>query len=99
MFVTMHSFRARPGEEDAVVALHEDWVAWRPAPSEGLISGELLCAAGDSRAFLRIVRYESEVVARKAEAQPEYAAWFRRLMSLAEAQPARVHYRIAWSDR
>jgi heme-degrading monooxygenase HmoA len=95
-FVTVHIFRARAGDEDAVVALHEDWQRHLRPRTDGYISGELLSAPDDPRAFISLTRYESEAASRAAANDPEQAAWYRRLRSLLEDEPAVSACTSAW---
>jgi hypothetical protein len=39
VFVTVFTYRAKAGEEDAVVALHEDWQRTRRDKAPGLLPG------------------------------------------------------------
>jgi len=59
MFVTVSSYRARAGEEDAILALHEDWQRNQQPRAKGYLSGELLRNVNDSREFLAIMHFES----------------------------------------
>ncbi len=96
MFITVHIYRARAGEEDAIIALHEDWARnYHPA---GYVSGELLADIHDPRTFVDIARYESEAAARALANDPEHAAWCRRLVSLTEAEPAFTVCHNVWRD-
>ena len=85
MFVVVCTYRARKGEEDAIVALHEDWQRALRSRARGYLSGELLHSLQDPRAFIAIARYEDEAAARAASADPEHIAWQHRLASLTEA--------------
>ena len=82
MFVTVSVYRARPGQEGAVVALHEEWQHLRKAGTEGFLSAELLRSLEDPLSFIDIARYESEDAARSVAGNPEQAAWYRRLAQL-----------------
>ncbi len=42
MFVTMSTYKAKAGEEDAIIALHEDWQRHQQSRAKGYLSGELL---------------------------------------------------------
>jgi hypothetical protein len=42
MFVTISSYRAKEGEEDAIIALYEDWERTLRSQAQGFLSGELL---------------------------------------------------------
>jgi heme-degrading monooxygenase HmoA len=86
--MTICTYRARAGEEDAIVALHEDWQRTLRARARGYLSGELLHSAGNPLLFVAITRFESEAAARALARDPDHAAWRRRLASLAEVEPA-----------
>jgi antibiotic biosynthesis monooxygenase (ABM) superfamily enzyme len=99
MFVTVFTYRARAGEEDAVVALHEDWQRTRREKAPGFVTGELLSAQGDSRSFIDVARFETEEAARAVAADSEQDAWYRRLTSLCESEPVVTDCFIAWEAR
>jgi heme-degrading monooxygenase HmoA len=96
MFVTICTYRVRAGEEDALIALHEDWQRTLRPHVRGYLSGELLHNIEDPQAFVAIARYESEAAARAAAEHPEQVAWQQRLASLAEVRPTVVAYQGAW---
>ena len=96
MFVTVYTYRARAGEEDAIIALHEDWQRNLRPKAEGYLSGELLHDIQNLRVFVAIARYESEAAAQAVAEDPEQIAWQRRLVSLAEAEPVCASYQSAW---
>ena len=96
MFVTVYTYRARAGEEDAIIALHEDWQRNLRPKARGYLSGELLHNVHDLRVFVAIARYESEAAAQAVAEDPEQIAWQRRLVSLAEAEPVCASYQSAW---
>lgn len=96
MFVTVCVYRARAGEEDAVIALHEDWERNRRPKAKGYLSGELLNDVRDPQAFITIARFESEVAVQAITEDPEQVAWYRRLASLAEEEPTLTCYHNAW---
>jgi len=97
-FIVVCTYRARAGEEDAVVALHEDWERTLRARIKGCLSGELLHSVHDPRAFIAIVRYADEATARAAASDPEQAAWQQRLASLTEMGVTYDEYRCAWQS-
>jgi len=96
MFITVCIYRARAGEEDAIIALHEDWQRSQRSKTRGYLSGELLHNIQDPRMFIAIARYESEAAARAAVENPEQVAWYRRLASLTEMEPIYAEYQSAW---
>ena len=95
-FIVVCTYRARAGEEDAVVALHEDWQHTLRSRARGYLSGELLHSVQDPRAFIAIARYENEEAARTAASDPEHVAWQRRLASLMEVEPACAGHTCVW---
>jgi len=97
-FIVVCTYRARAGEEDAVVALHEDWARTLRSRAKGYLSGELLHSVQDSRAFIAVARYEDEASARAVIADPEYVAWQRRLASLTEVGVIYDECRCAWQS-
>lgn len=96
MFVVVCTCRARKGEEDAIVALHEDWQRTLRSRAAGYLSGELLHSARDPQAFIAIARYEDETSAQAAAADPEYIAWQCRLASLMEVEPTCTGHVCVW---
>jgi quinol monooxygenase YgiN len=98
MFIVVCTYRARKGEEDAIVALHEDWEHTLRPRAVGYLSGELLRSVQDPRAFIAITRYVDEASARAAAADPENIAWQRRLTSLTDTEPTCIAYHSAWCD-
>ena len=87
MFVTVSIYRAKAGEEDAVIALHEDWQRHQQARTQGYLSGELLRNVKAPRKFIAIMRFESQKSARALANDREQDAWYRRLRSHLEADP------------
>lgn len=99
MFVTVFTFHAREGEEDAIIALHEDWQRrWR-ARVAGFVAGELFHAQNDPRSFIDVARFESEEAARRVANDPDQNVWYRRLASLCEAEPVFTDCRTVWQGQ
>ena len=83
VFVTLIDGRARAGDEDAIVALHEDWVRRRSGDA-GLLLSEILVDPADPRAFIAISHFVDQAAAERSLRDPEHSAWQRRLASLSE---------------
>ena len=98
MFVVVCTYRARKGEEDAIIALHEDWQRTLRSRAKGYLSGELLHSARDPQTFTAIARYEDEASARAVTTDAEYVAWQRRLLSLTDTEPTCAAYHRPWCD-
>ncbi|GAC1389440.1 MAG: hypothetical protein NVS4B11_03600 [Ktedonobacteraceae bacterium] len=84
MFVIVSTYRAKVGEEDAIIALHEDWQRCQGSMFKNYLSWELLRKVEAPREFIAIAHYESEELAQVAENNLKRDAWFCRLMSLIE---------------
>jgi antibiotic biosynthesis monooxygenase (ABM) superfamily enzyme len=97
MFVTVSMYSAKAGEEDAVIALHEDWQRNQQAKAQGYLSGELLRNIQTPRQFVAIMRFENQACARELANDPEQIAWYRRLASLVENVPLLTEYTREWS--
>jgi quinol monooxygenase YgiN len=95
VFVMLVAGRARLGEEDAIIALHEDWVRRRSADG-GLLSSEILVDPADPPTFLAISHFLDRDAAERSWTDPEHAAWRRRLASLSEAQLAQREMLSLW---
>ena len=97
MLVTVSMYRAKAGEEDAVIALHEDWQRNQQAKAQGYLSGELLRDIQAPREFVAIMHFENRACAQALAADPEQHAWYRRLVSLVENIPVLREYTREWS--
>jgi len=98
MFVTVSIYRAKAGEEDAVIALHEDWQRNQQARTQGYLSGELLRNTQAPREFVAIMRFETRAFAQALANDPERNAWYRRLVSLVENVPVLTEYTREWPN-
>lgn len=96
MFVTVSTYKAKVGEEDAIIALHEDWQRYQRPRARGYLSGELLRNGEASREFIAIMRFESRESAQALANDPEQEAWYRRVVSLMEHMPIRAEYTSEW---
>ncbi len=98
MYVVVSTYRARAGQEDAIVALHESWERDQRTRITGYLSGELLRVIQDSQAFIDIARYADGAAAQGAAVDPEYIAWQQRLASLTEQGLLGSEYRCIWKS-
>lgn len=97
VFTVINIYCVKPSDEDAVIALHEDWQRHLRAKAQGYLSGELLSSSQSERCVIAIARYESEEVYRLIVADPEQAAWYRRLLSLFEEEVKTFECIGAWA--
>ena len=96
MFVTVSTYKAKAGEEDAIIALHEDWQRHQQPHARSYLSGELLRNVMTSREFVAIMRFENQEAAQALANDPERETWYRRLVSLTEHMPNRTEYTSEW---
>jgi heme-degrading monooxygenase HmoA len=99
MFVTVYSYRAKAGQEQAIIALYDEWERDRLPKIKGFVSAELLRDLRDSRSFISIARFESAETANAVADAPEQDAWYRRLVDLTEQEPVFTDCDIEWRIR
>ncbi len=99
MFVTVFSYRVQAGQEEAVIALHDEWERNHLPKTKGYVSGELLRDIRDTRSFITIARFENAEAARAVADTPEQDAWYRRLVNLTEQEPIFTDCDIEWRIR
>ena len=87
MFVIVSTYRAKVGEEDAIIALHEDLQCKQDLKAKAFLSWELLRKVDASREFIAIAYFSSEELTKAAESDLEQDAWYGRLVSLIEEGP------------
>ena len=97
MFATVFTYRARPGEDDAVIALHEDWQRRQSMNTGVYLAWMLLQNTQEPREFIEITYFTSEDKARAASYDLNRDAWYTRLVSLLEAEPVCTHCSCAWT--
>lgn len=96
MFVTTVSYLSKAGQEDAIIALYEDWERTQGSKAQGFISGELLRNCEDTRAFMAIMRFESQESAQAYLLNREHDGWYQRLVSLTEKVSTHTNYISEW---
>ncbi len=87
MFVLLLTYRARPGREEAVVALHEEWERCLRSEVKGYLYGDLLRHPQDPQGFIEVRRFRSDAMLGMDEADIEQEQWHRRLVELIEEEP------------
>ena len=96
MFVIVSTYRAKIGEEDAIIALHEDWQRKQGINAKVYISWELLRNIDTPHEFIVITHFESEELARSMADNLNQDAWYSRLVSLIEEGPANTRCVSEW---
>lgn len=99
MFVTISLYHAKAGEEDAVIALHEEWQRHLRPRVKGNLSAELLRNIDASHEFIAIMRYENQEAAHVLASDPDQGVWYQRLVSLTERAPVHAKYQSEWEVR
>jgi hypothetical protein len=99
MFVIVSTYLAKVGEEDAIIALHEDWQRTQGLKVNAYISWELLRKVNAPREFIAIAHFLSEELAKAAESDLEQDAWYGRLVSLIEEGSIHTDYISEWQLR
>lgn len=94
MFVMVSSYRAKAGEEDAIIALHEHWQ--RNQGVKAYLSWELLQSVENPREFMDIAHYLSKELARTAVSDLEREGWYERLASLTENGQVSANCTCIW---
>jgi heme-degrading monooxygenase HmoA len=96
MFVTISVYKARTGEEDAIIAIFENWQGDQHLRAKGYLSGELLRNVKDPLQFMAIMRFENREAAHALVNDPELYAWYHRIVSLTENAPVINEYTSEW---
>jgi hypothetical protein len=99
VFVMVSTYRAKPGEEDAIIALHEDWQRKHSLQAKVYLSWELLRNIEAPSEFIVIAHFESEELARAMAEYLEEDAWYFRLVSLIEEGPICTRCTSEWQLR
>jgi hypothetical protein len=96
MLVVVSTYRAKIGEEDAIIALHEDRQRNQDLKVRSYLSWELLQKIENPSEFIDIARFPSEELARSAASDLEREGWYDRLVSLIEGGQIRTDYTSVW---
>ena len=96
MFVILSTYRAKIGEEDAIIALHEDWQRNQGLKAKDYLLWQLLRNVQAPRDFIAIAQFESEEKARAATNDLKRDAWYDRLVSLTEGGILQTDYTRVW---
>ena len=96
MFVIVSTYLAKAGEEDAIIALHEDWQRNHASWVKSYVSWELLRKIEAPREFIAIAHCENEELSKVAENNLEQDAWLSRLVSLIEEGHTYTYYTSEW---
>jgi len=96
MFVIVSIYHAKAGEEDSIIALHEDWQRNQSSKAKAYLSWELLRNIEAPREFIAIAYFESEELARAMADDLNQDAWYFRLVSMIEEGPECTKYAKEW---
>jgi hypothetical protein len=87
LFVIVSTYRAKADQEDAIIALHEDWQRRQGLKGKVYLSWELLRNTEAPDEFIVIAHFESEELAKAMMNYLNQDAWYLRLVSLIEEGP------------
>lgn len=96
MYIVISTYRAKVGEEDAIVALHEDWQRHQARKTRNYLSWELLRNVDTPRVFMTITHYRNKESALAAADDLAQDDWYPRLISLLEEAPTSTDYQREW---
>lgn len=96
MFVVVSTYRAKVGEDDAIIALHEDWQRNQGLTAKNYLSWELIRKDEEPYTFIAIAHFENKEDAQSAQSNLEQDSWFNRLMSLIEEGPVHTYCTSEW---
>jgi quinol monooxygenase YgiN len=96
MFVIVSTYRAKAGEEDAIIALHEEWQRSQNANTMLYHSWELLRRVDAPHEFISIAQFTDEQAAQIARKALEQDVWYGRLVSLIEDGSTQIHCTVVW---
>ena len=99
MYVVVSTYRAKVGEEDAIIALHEDWQRSQDLHRKNYLSWELLRNIELPRVFIVIAHFASKELAQAMINDLARDAWYPRLVSLLEEEPTSTDYVREWVAR
>jgi antibiotic biosynthesis monooxygenase (ABM) superfamily enzyme len=99
VFVTVTTYRVRPGEEDAILALHEDWATQHRGQVRGFVGAELLRSIDDAASFTEITRFDVAENAFDHFRDPDQQIWTQRLRSLTACEPIQHSFTQDWSTQ
>ena len=96
MFVIVSCYRAKVGEEDAIIALHEEWERNQSHRLNDNLSWELLIKDEAPRDFIAILHLPSQDQAQVVANSLNQDAWYSRLVSLIEEDPISINCTTIW---
>jgi hypothetical protein len=96
LFIIVSSYRAKAGEEDAVIALHEDWLRTQRQHFPEYLRWELFNKLETPTEFVAVASFANKDVAQAATSKLEQGTWYHRLLSLLETAPVHVSCTRAW---
>lgn len=99
MFMIMSTYRAKAGEEDAIIAMHENWQPDQSMQAKVYLSWALFRKIDTPRDFIDITHFKDEESAAAMIHDLDQDAWLSRLVSLMEGAPVYTSYTCEWQTR
>ncbi len=91
VFITLYSYRAKPGQLEAIFRLYREWQQRLEECSSA--STELLLDAQDPCEIIMLTRFKDESTAWAAVESAGYRAWYSQLARLTDVGPFVTQYK------
>ncbi len=92
LFITLYSYRAKPGQREAVLSLYREWQ--QLLTNFHAVSTELLSDSQEGCDMIMLARFQDEDTAWRAAESAEHRAWYAQLAQLMEQGPI-----VNWYER
>lgn len=90
MFITLYSYRAKPGQTQAIRSLYRQWQ--HLLMNSNAVSTELLSNSQDCRDMIMLARFQDQDAAWRAAESADHCALYAQLVRLTEAGPIVSQY-------
>lgn len=87
MFVSISRYRVKPGLEEALKALNEEWKYDIRPRTLGFISVHVYSNPKDSREWTSVATFVDQYSEMANANSPEHKAWYRRWLEMLETAP------------
>ena len=87
MYGTVAHIRVKAGEDDALIALMEQWNTERKPKVPGVVAGYMFKQDRDPQDWILVAVFTDKAAYRANADDPEQDRWFRSLMEHLEGEP------------
>ena len=98
MFGTIAILKAKPGAEQQIVALAEEWARDRKPNVKGFKASHLYRNASNPSELMLAVVFDSKEDYEANAAAPEQDAWYQKLVEQLEGEPRWIDGEVLFSD-